>query len=155
MKTSVIGFALVGAAAVASLVIWGDDAADLPPHGDTAAAAAMTDAFEPGAPLVEVTLPETLSAEGTTGETYYNAVCRACHGVNGGGQDGVAPPLVHVIYEPSHHGDAAFYSAVRNGVNAHHWPFGNMPPVEQRLTDGEIGAIVTYIRELQRANGIN
>jgi len=45
--------------------------------------------------------------------------------------------------------------AARNGVRAHHWPFGNMPPVEQRLTDGELGAIVAYVRELQRANGID
>jgi mono/diheme cytochrome c family protein len=49
----------------------------------------------------------------------------------------------------------AFVLAARNGVRAHHWPFGDMPPVEERLTDGELGAIVAYVRELQRANGIN
>lgn len=32
---------------------------------------------------------------------------------------------------------------------------GNMPPVPQALTEGELGAIVAYVRELQRANGIN
>ncbi len=108
-----------------------------------------------GAALVEVMVPEALSAEARTGETYFNAVCASCHGANAAGQDGVAPPLVHRIYEPSHHGDMAFVLAARNGVRAHHWPFGNMPPVKQRLTDAELAALVAYVRELQRANGIN
>ncbi len=108
-----------------------------------------------GAPLAEVVVPATLTAEAETGKTYYEAVCASCHGANAAGQDGVAPPLVHKIYEPSHHGDMAFVMAARNGVPAHHWPFGNMPPVEQRLTDAEIAAIVAYVRALQRANGIN
>jgi mono/diheme cytochrome c family protein len=108
-----------------------------------------------GAPMADVIVPEALSAQARRGETYFNAVCASCHGTNAAGQDGVAPPLVHRIYEPSHHGDMAFVLAARNGVRAHHWPFGDMPPVEERLTDGELGAIVAYVRELQRANGIN
>ncbi len=108
-----------------------------------------------GAPLADVVVPEGLSAMAQQGETYFNAVCASCHGTNAAGQDGVAPPLVHQIYEPGHHGDMAFVLAARNGVRAHHWPFGDMPPVEERLTDGELGAIVAYVRELQRANGIN
>lgn len=108
-----------------------------------------------GAPLAEVIVPAAFSPLARQGETYFNAVCASCHGTNAAGQDGVAPPLVHRIYEPSHHGDMAFVLAARNGVRAHHWPFGNMPPVEQILTDAELGAIVAYIRELQRANGIN
>ena len=42
----------------------------------------------------------------------------------------------------------------RNGARQHHWSFGPMLPVKQKLTDGEIGAIIVYIRELQRENGI-
>jgi len=61
---------------------------------------------------------------------------------------------VHAIYEPGHHGDLAFKRAAMNGVRAHHWPFGNMPPV-QGITRADIGAIVAYVRALQRANGIN
>ena len=108
-----------------------------------------------GAPLVDVVVPVTLSAQAQQGETYYNAVCASCHGTNAAGQDGIAPPFVHRIYEPSHHGDGAFVVAARNGVRAHHWSFGNMPPVPQPLTDAELGAIIAYVRELQRANGIN
>lgn len=76
------------------------------------------------------------------------------HGADATGQEGVAPPLVHKIYEPSHHGDQAFFLAAKQGVRAHHWRFGDMPPVEG-ITDPEIERIVTYIRTLQRANGIN
>lgn len=108
-----------------------------------------------GRPLVAVTVPAALSAQAQLGEGFFNAVCASCHGRNAAGQDGVAPPLIHRIYEPSHHGDMAFVMAARNGVRAHHWPFGNMPPVEQNLTDAELGAIIAYVREVQSANGIN
>lgn len=107
---------------------------------------------EQGAPLVNVTVPE-LTAAAQTGKTAFEANCAACHGANAAGQDGVAPPLVHIIYEPNHHGDASFLLAAKNGVRAHHWRFGNMPPVEG-VTDEEIASIITYVRELQRANGI-
>ena len=39
------------------------------------------------------------------------------------------------------------------GVRAHHWKFGNMPAIEN-LTRSDVTAIVAYVRELQRANGI-
>lgn len=107
------------------------------------------------ASLAEVIVPQELSAAARQGETFFNAACASCHGTNAAGKDGIAPPLIHRIYEPGHHGDMAFVLAARNGVRAHHWPFGNMPPVEQILTDAELGAIVAYVRELQRANGIN
>jgi len=87
------------------------------------------------------------------GERVFNAKCAVCHGKNAAGQEGLAPPLVHQFYVPSHHGDGAFFNAARNGVTAHHWDFGNMPPVAA-ITDAEIGLIVTYVRTLQRANGI-
>lgn len=105
-----------------------------------------------GEPLVDVRVPD-LDATAEAGETAFNTYCAACHGKNAAGQDGIAPPLVHVIYEPNHHADQAFYIAARQGVRQHHWPFGNMPPVEG-ITDDEIGKIVAYLRNLQRANDI-
>lgn len=104
--------------------------------------------------MVQVVLPETLSTNAQVGKLAYEAKCAVCHGTNAAGQDGVAPPLVHKIYEPSHHGDGAFLLAAKNGVRAHHWRFGNMPTVEG-VTDGDVKMIVAYVRELQRANGIN
>jgi len=105
-----------------------------------------------GAPLAAVVVPE-LSVGAQEGEGLFNRSCASCHGKDAAGQDGVAPPLVHKIYEPSHHADIAFELAAKNGVRAHHWQFGNMPPVEG-ITDPEIAKIVDYVRELQRANGI-
>lgn len=106
-----------------------------------------------GAELVEVVLPKTLSGDASQGKVAYEAKCASCHGINAAGQDGVAPPLVHIIYEPSHHGDAAFHRAAELGVRAHHWPFGDMPPVKG-LTTSDVTMIVSYIRALQQANGI-
>lgn len=106
-----------------------------------------------GLPIVEISLPQ-LSERAKVGEAAFTENCATCHGTNAAGQDGIAPPLVHIIYEPSHHGDQAFYLAAKNGVRGHHWPFGNMPPVEG-ITDQDIAHITFYVRELQRANGIN
>lgn len=107
-----------------------------------------------GAPMVEVRLPAQLSPEATIGKRAFEAKCAECHGADAAGQDGVAPPLIHRIYEPSHHSDEAFQLAVRTGVRAHHWSFGNMSPVEG-LTRADVQYIVRYVRELQRENGIN
>lgn len=104
--------------------------------------------------LSQVLIPEVLSQNAQIGKRAFDATCAACHGTNAAGQDGVAPPLVHKIYEPSHHGDDAFQRAAASGVRAHHWRFGNMPPVEG-VTRGDVTMIIAYIRELQRANGIN
>jgi hypothetical protein len=63
------------------------------------------------------------------------------------------PPLVHPIYQPDHHSDASFYLAIRNGSRSHHWPYGNMPPV-QGVGDEDAIKIVGYIRWLQHQAGI-
>ncbi|MCF8467133.1 MAG: cytochrome c [Sneathiella sp.] len=106
-----------------------------------------------GPPIVAVTVPQFTEAA-LTGKGAFDTYCAACHGANAAGQDGVAPPLVHKIYEPNHHGDISFWRAAKRGVQAHHWPFGNMPPVG-KVTDEDLAGIVLYIRELQRANGVN
>lgn len=106
-----------------------------------------------GAPMVAVK-PADLTGIEVTGQTAFNAKCASCHGENGAGTSGVAPPLIHKYYEPSHHGDQAFHLAVQNGVRAHHWKFGDMPPVEG-LTSADVDGIIAYVRAVQRANGIN
>ena len=57
------------------------------------------------------------------------------------------------VGQPNHHADLAFLLAARQGVRAHHWRFGDMPPV-QGVGEQEIEEIVAYVRALQRANGI-
>lgn len=106
-----------------------------------------------GRAIVEVTVP-TLEGKAVLGKLAFVAKCASCHGEDAVGQVGIAPPLVHKIYEPSHHGDMSFVMAARNGVRAHHWKFGNMPPIDG-ITDAEVGTIVAYVRALQRANGIH
>ena len=101
-----------------------------------------------------VLLPDTLSHNAQIGKLAFEAKCTSCHGTNAAGRDGVAPTLVHIIYESNHHGDESFQRAVAMGVQAHHWSFGNMPAVEG-LTRGDVMMIIKYIRELQRENGIN
>ncbi|TMV13083.1 c-type cytochrome [Arenibacterium halophilum] len=106
-----------------------------------------------GEPLVSITVPEALSSDAMIGKRAFDATCAACHGANASGKMGFGPPLVHKIYEPNHHADMAFVMAVQNGVRAHHWPFGDMP-AQSGLTQADVGAIITYVRELQQANGI-
>ncbi|WP_094023269.1 c-type cytochrome [Maliponia aquimaris] len=107
----------------------------------------------PGGAIVTVALPETLTDQERMGKTAFEAVCAACHGENAAGKQGFGPPLVHRIYEPSHHADMAFHLAAERGVRAHHWTFGDMPP-QPGLTRADVTAIVAYVRTLQRANGI-
>lgn len=109
---------------------------------------------EPTASPASITVPESLSSNAQVGKVAFEDKCSVCHGINAVGRMDVAPPLVHRIYEPSHHGDESFQRAVAFGVRQHHWPFGDMPPVEG-MTRGDVAMIIAYVRELQQANGID
>ena len=87
------------------------------------------------------------------GKAEFGTYCARCHGSGGKGTN-QGPPLVHKIYEPNHHGDAAFQRAVAQGVRAHHWNFGDMQPVPG-VSRSDVDKIVAFVRELQRENGIN
>ena len=143
MRAVLIG---AGIALIAGLGYWAIETQDKAPVGEQTT--------EGGTAIANVTVPKALTTNAEIGRTIYDAKCAICHGADGEGQADVAPPLVHIIYEPSHHGDEAFQRAAAQGVRAHHWKFGDMPPVEG-LTRGDVAMVVTYIRELQRANKIN
>lgn len=91
-------------------------------------------------------------AEFKKGETAFNTHCARCHGERGTGT-AQGPPLVHKIYEPNHHGDAAFQRAAALGVRAHHWQFGDMPKIAT-ATPADVDEIIKYVRWLQRQAGI-
>jgi mono/diheme cytochrome c family protein len=93
-----------------------------------------------------------IPADVQPGEAKFKANCAACHGVGGVGTS-QGPPLVHKIYEPNHHGDAAFQRAAANGVKAHHWEFGNMPKIDGATPD-DVDQIIKYVRWLQKQAGI-
>ncbi len=101
--------------------------------------------------MASIKIP-ALSMTARQGQQKFLANCAVCHGQNATGTK-QGPPLVHSIYRPAHHADASFYRAVQLGVRAHHWGFGNMPPISG-VTREDVTLIIRYIRELQRANGI-
>ncbi|WP_343082200.1 cytochrome c [Ostreiculturibacter nitratireducens] len=138
MRKPIIAGALAGLAALLGVGLW----QMLPPEPETVG----------GAAIVQVTVPE-LEGSAEIGARAFAEKCAACHGEAAGGIEGKGPPLVHKIYEPGHHGDIAFLLAARNGARAHHWDFGDMPPVEG-ITEVEVAAIIAYVRTLQKANGI-
>ncbi len=141
MKRTLLGIALVAVAAGAFVVMQppAPQTPDTPLEGDA---------------MVAVLVPASFSEQEQMGQRAFEVACAECHGTNAQGRQDIAPPLVHKIYEPSHHGDAAFLLAAQNGVRAHHWRFGDMPPV-QGVTRAEVLDIVAYVRALQRENGIN
>jgi mono/diheme cytochrome c family protein len=96
----------------------------------------------------DASLPDSLLA----GRAVFATYCLECHGQAATGTE-KGPPLVHRVYHPGHHADPAFYLAPLQGVRAHHWGFGDMPPVEG-ITRDEVGTIVAYVRWLQRKAGI-
>lgn len=86
------------------------------------------------------------------GRGLYERTCAQCHGVDlRGSKEG--PPLLHRIYEPSHHADVAFQIAVKYGSRRHHWNFGDMKPVAG-LTPDDVAHITAYVRAEQRKAGI-
>jgi len=150
MNKMILIAAGVGALAVGAF-FW---SASAPP--DTAVpvvSAAMhgADAAAPAPEESSIIVPQ-FSQVALTGEQFFGQFCSACHGTNAAGTD-QGPPLVHPLYVPGHHGDSAIMSAAFNGVTAHHWRFGNMPPVPG-IEEEHIRWITKYLRELQVANGI-
>lgn len=100
---------------------------------------------------ITVVVPE-LSPKAKMGMAVFEKHCVECHGKNAAGSE-KGPPLMHSIYRPSHHSDFSFVRAITAGVLKHHWLFGSMPSLPQ-LDREEIDQTIIYIRELQRANGI-
>ncbi len=94
--------------------------------------------------------PEPIPA-GADGATVYQARCASCHGEDLRGTD-KGPSQLSIVYEPNHHGDDSYRSAIRNGVAQHHWGFGNMPAVED-ITDEQIELVIAYLRSQQETLG--
>ncbi len=91
--------------------------------------------------------PDLIAAGGP----LYQANCAECHGSDLRGTD-LGPSHLSIVYQPNHHGDIAFVLAARNGVNQHHWRFGDMLPVPG-LNDDDLDAIIAFVRENQRIFG--
>ncbi len=85
------------------------------------------------------------------GAVVYQARCASCHGDDLKGND-KGPSQLSIVYEPNHHGDDSYRSAIRNGASQHHWGFGDMPAI-QDITDSQIEAVIAYIRSEQERLG--
>ncbi len=85
------------------------------------------------------------------GAELYRLNCSSCHGADLRGTD-QGPSQLSIVYEPNHHSDDSYRSAIANGVQAHHWNFGPMPPVGG-LSAAEVDAIIAYIRSVQGREG--
>ncbi len=90
-------------------------------------------------------------SSGPDGSALYQEHCASCHGSDLRGTE-QGPSHLSKVYEPSHHPDASFRIAITRGASAHHWGFGDMPPVPG-LSDAEVTAIIEFIREQQGLHG--
>lgn len=96
---------------------------------------------------------DSLTPNAGRGKVLFATQCASCHGADLKGSD-KGPPMLHKVYEPSHHGDAAFQLAAARGVRAHHWPFGDMASVTT-VTPDEVAHNIAFIRAEQRKIGIH
>ena len=103
-------------------------------------------------PTASPTVAAEVPTEHAEGRQLFETHCARCHGAGGTGTER-GPSFLSKIYERNHHGDASFLMAVRRGVTAHHWRFGDMPPIPD-VSDDDATRIVGYIRWAQRLAGI-
>lgn len=85
------------------------------------------------------------------GAEVYAESCASCHGADLRGTD-KGPSHLSIVYEPNHHTDDSFRSAIINGSPQHHWNFGDMEPVEG-LSDNEVEAVIAFVRAEQARQG--
>jgi mono/diheme cytochrome c family protein len=84
----------------------------------------------------------------STGKAIYTQHCMTCHQVDGAGAQNMIPPLVKTDYVL---GDKArIIKIVLNGMNGEVMVNGDMysneMPAQGFLTDTEIAAVLTYVR---------
>lgn len=104
-----------------------------------------------GSDASDAASPAAASDIETRGAEVYAASCASCHGIDLRGTD-KGPSHLSIVYEPNHHSDDAFRSAIANGAPQHHWGFGNMDPV-RGLSDDDVEAVIAYVRFEQERQG--
>ena len=81
------------------------------------------------------------------GKSIYNQYCLTCHQADGGGVDGLNPPLTKTDYVL---GDKTRLTKVLlnglQGVDINDEPYNNVMPSQDFLTDQQIAAVLTYVR---------
>ncbi|MEO7051668.1 MAG: cytochrome c [Rhodanobacter sp.] len=104
----------------------------------------------PPRPSSPLTVPVVTSANAGQGEKLYAKNCADCHGMDGNGVAGVYPPLNGntSVTEPT--GINAMRSVLLGGfapaTAANPMPY-SMPPFAQQLSDADVAALVSWIRQ--------
>ncbi|HWH73124.1 MAG TPA: cytochrome c [Methylibium sp.] len=103
-------------------------------------------------PRMPARAPAAPAPDGATmrrGEEVYRDHCSACHGERGEGAGGLYPPLAGnravALARPNNVVKAIFHGGFAPATAANPRPFG-MPPFAQVLSDAEVAAVSTYIR---------
>lgn len=94
-----------------------------------------------------------LSAEAEAGRMAFAARCAACHGVAADGTDR-GPSLLVADYAPDRRTDEHFRAAILRGQTAWRWEYGDMPAIAG-VDEPTLSALVQFVREAQRAEGID
>jgi mono/diheme cytochrome c family protein len=106
-----------------------------------------------GAPeAMEPASPASPASSGV-GADLYQSNCASCHGADLQGTD-KGPSHLSIVYEPNHHGDDAFRSAILQGAQQHHWNFGDMAAITG-LDNDEIDDVIAYVRSEQERQGFD
>ncbi|MHA1527411.1 MAG: c-type cytochrome [Alphaproteobacteria bacterium] len=96
-------------------------------------------------------VPSASSMSVEQGLIAFAGECVGCHGRLAGGTER-GPNLIHPDYGPRVRGDARLRRAVREGMPARRG-YGAMPAFPD-VSERRLGRMITFVRELQRANGI-
>ena len=95
--------------------------------------------------------PASSSPDLDRGAQVYAQSCASCHGMDLRGTD-EGPSHLSIVYEPGHHTDDSFRSAIANGAPQHHWNFGPMPAIDG-LTGDDVESVIAYVRSEQERQG--
>jgi mono/diheme cytochrome c family protein len=95
--------------------------------------------------------PSVASADLDRGAEVYAQSCASCHGTDLRGTER-GPSHLSIVYEPNHHTDDAFRSAIANGAAQHHWNFGPMPAIAGLSAD-DVESVIAYVRAQQQEQG--
>lgn len=118
------------------------------------------DAPVAGGAIANVILPDTLTQNAQIGKRAFEISCASCHGVNAAGQGGIAPPLVHIIYETSQHLTLTMMGGAMGGRHDgdNIWAFNNVSDLQEEpfrtFQRGETGRI-TMINDTSFPHGIH
>ncbi len=84
------------------------------------------------APLVEVAIPVTFTEQQAMGQIAFEANCAVCHGVNAAGRvwRGASVWFIRFMNRRTTV-MRRFREQLHLGVQAHHWPIGNMAAIKR------------------------